>query len=368
MIYLILFGISILLFCFSDNSTGLLKNLAAFLGILSVCWFASVRDPTIGTDIKTYGFSFYYSATMNSLPDHIILLKNNYSPLFCLITWIAVKITGSFAGMLFAIQLCSIVPVYITIRKFSNKCTALGMGVYFLSIFPITLNLLKQGIAISFVFVAGYYAIQKSPIKFILASLAAIGFHITAIISLFIYPLFYLIRGEGRVRFFGKWSSLIFVVIITTLSISIFLFGPNIVRLIAPLRDAYSYQVNQIGKGTLSINNLAFAILSTVLLYRFIRLKNGDLDYRFECLYVITLLGFVASQFDLISESLSRLSYYFTIFNSLLLIIVNERNEKSASITVFIILAALLFIFYYSIILMGYQQVYPYTSAIIGIY
>lgn len=367
MIYFVLFGFTYILFMLSDRSKGVLRGFFALCGILLVCLFAGARDLGIGTDTSVYGYSTYLSAMSRGLVEHVSALSASSAPLFNAYAWVGARLTGSFGGMLFFIQLGSLLPFYVVIRKVASAKTAVCILIYMLLIFPFTMNVLKQGIAVSFVFVAGYFAYRAKLAPFCIALLTAVGFHLTAVVGILLYPLGLLVRDADSTKPLRRRTFAFVAIVVCVCYAVVILFGEELVRMVAPLRDAYSYQLNAIGQGSVSIGNLLLLIAFAVVGGMCLEDKGKGLNRERSFLYILTVVGMAAYQFDVVAESLSRFAYYGVIFAPLFYqrMLVAQRRENFVLVVALLVLIALVFV--YSIILMGNQAVYPYTSVVLGI-
>ena len=367
MIYFILFGFTYVLFALSDQSKGVLRGFFAICGILLVCFFSGARDLGIGTDTAVYGYSTYLSAMSRGLVDHVTALAASSAPLFNVYAWVASRLTGSFAGMLFFIQLGSLFPFYLVIRKTSPDKVAMPILVYMLLVLPFTMNALKQGIAISYVFVAGYFAYRRRFVQFCASLLVAMGFHLTAAVGVLLYPLASLVRGADDMKPLRKQTFAFVTIVVFICYVMVIVFGQELVRMVAPLRVAYSYQLNAIGRGSVSIGNLLLLIAFAIVGGMCLEDKDKGLNRERAFLYILTVVGMAAYQFDVVAESLSRFAYYGVVFAPLFYQRMLRVQRRESFVLVMAVFVLIVLIFVYSIILMGNHAVYPYTSIILGI-
>lgn len=367
MIYFVLFGFTYILFMLSDRSKGILRGFFVLSGILLICLFAGARDIGIGTDTLVYGYSTYLSSMDRGLAEHVSALAASSAPLFNVYAWVSARLTGSFAGMLFFIQLGSFLPFYLAIRKASPDKTAVCVLIYMLLVFPFTMNALKQGIAVSLVFVAGCFAFRRRPVPFCVTLLIAVGFHLTAVVGILLYPLALLVRGTDDTTPLRRRTFMFVAIVVFICYAVVILFGEELVRMVAPLRGAYSYQLNAIGQGSVSIGNLLLFVAFAVVGGMCLEDKGKGLDRERSFLYILTVVGMAAYQFDVVAESLSRFAYYGVVFAPLFYrrMLGAQRRENYVFVVVLFVLIVL--VFAYSVILMGHQAVYPYTSTILGI-
>lgn len=367
MIYLVVFAMAYALFYAAGKSKGALSWACASLGVLLICLFAALRDETVGTDVRTYGIGTFNSAVARSLPDHLNALSASNAPLFSILTWLSARLTGTLNGMLFFIQLSAVLPAYVGMRKVAKGDAAICMLVYFLLVFPFSMNALKQGIAVSFVFLAGVYAFGRKPKPFAVFIVLAVGFHLTALLGVLLYPLAVLLgdaSGDAPLR---KGAFAFLAVAIALGYGAAFLFGEQLVRLVAPVRDAYAYQVRHIGMGDVSYSMLVLLVVLVVAGVPCLDDGDDGVDREFAYFFLVSVIGAALFQIDVIAESLSRFAYYGLVFVPVTYQMILRRLARENLFYAAGLFAVMVAVFVYSVIVMGHQEVYPYTSSILGL-
>ena len=128
MIYIVCFLISCAFFLLSEKSkTKFARNILAIIAILLPCILAGLRADTIGTDLKVYVEPMYNAAKeSHSLSAYMnqrwfviwrYMYVNSFEIGFSLMVFLIQKLGGSFAMVLFFIQLLIVAPIYIGLRK-----------------------------------------------------------------------------------------------------------------------------------------------------------------------------------------------------------------------------------------------------------
>lgn len=331
------------------------------------CYFAAARDITIGTDTAGYGYATFRGARAYSLS---VFLSNhvysNWGFLYKFVTWIASNLFGTFAAMLFAIELCVVVPVVIVGYKFTNCHLALVVALFSLYFYPLSFNLMRQFMAMGFLLVAWYDLDRKKTIGYFIWLVIAILFHSSAILGLLIFVID-LIARPGKTPY--KYKACLFILI----SLIGLLLLPNALNVIAPFLPHYGAYIMD---STVAISGhgyrdaveycAAFAILY-VLAKVLVGRKN--LDYNSAAyekarrLLLITLFGVIVTGISPFSVHLGRVGTYFLYFVNLLIPtaadLIPGKSEQFFFMAVSIAVMALLALDLY--VITGQNEVFPYV-------
>lgn len=182
-----------------------------------------------------------------------------------------------------------------------------------IALYNISLNALRQLIAVSILFYATTFLLEERLKPYLLLSLLAFTFHASAIISIVILVLLYILR-DGRVVTIKKqlFQTAIFLFIVFV----IIVFGRNLLQFLVNRGIVRTNYLNYIygGRyatgGSVSIWNIFLpSILAfiDILLYRR-SLKRIPNSLFFLIMVVITL---IASFGTVISSYINRIGYYF---------------------------------------------------------
>lgn len=266
-----------------------------------------LRGKTVGADTHTYieyfqslkiGMNLTYIEVGNRLIIRIIAgLCNNPTVMFIVYA------------------LISVLPVFWVIKKESKNVhlsiiVYIGMMYYFFSF-----NAMRQGAAMSLVFVAIYYLKKNKNGRFLLWVLLAASLHNSAIIAL----LCWLVK-KLKVRVNKNWS--VYIVILSTVCV---LFGNQIVMLAGRFFGSYmSYMDTDFaGDGNLLHPILFLAIFAFLLLVT--PLKEGETALGLTILGIGVILYFVSIRVAIVN----RLTYYFTM--PLITLLPNSIEQMSDS-------------------------------------
>jgi hypothetical protein len=373
MIYFMMISLAVLLAFLADKTRGVLSGFFVICAMFVPCFFAGVRDVTIGTDVMTYGVWTYQAASQQSF----LSFMKSYSTIsavgFNAFSWIVAR-TGSFALYLGAIQAMTICPLYLYVKRRYTECTWPAMAAYMLLLFPISLNVMKQMIAVSLCVLSYTFVERRKPIQFIAyILLISILFHQTAIVFVVFYPIGRLMLNmdSPKKAFFGRWQNFAIAIIVFLVFTGAFLCGNALIDVFSHLKESYSYQANAEGS---RINYSALA-MSVVLIVAYCTSRSGEHPKRADVLAkeqtffgLICIIGSLAFQFNVIATSLLRFAYYLIAFMPLYLSsLICDRKRTSAVIAGSVLIAFLICYFLQVYAVNGGNAVYPYTSQILGV-
>lgn len=369
MIYIVIIGLPTFLALLSDYTRGFLSKLLFCCAMLVPCFFAGVRDLSIGTDVMTYGYWTFNSAKSASL----LSFLNAYSSIsafgFNLFSWLIAR-TGSFELYLALIQGLTVLPICLYAKRRYPRSSWVAVAAYMLLLFPVSLNAMKQMIAVALCVPAFKYFDEKQPVAFCLTVAAsAFLFHQTAVVALLYWPASKAIESIGESRaFFGRVQSLALIMIAILIALFVFVFGERLISVFSFLKDSYSYQLN--ASGTRLNYSAVVLLLGSMIIYQTNKLSliNEGKDRRDVCVFALfSIIGAALIQLNLIANSLMRFSYYALSFYPLFASgLANKTSRKKSYSTVFLLLLLIAY-FVQTTVINGGNQVYPYTSTLLGI-
>lgn len=205
--YFLIFIISAALLYAAENRIIVPSNrwLARFIALMLPCLIAGIRSADIGTDVNVYvrplaelaldapTFQHYYESKFWASWHK--LGPSDYEVGFSILIWIFARLTRSISGVLFGVQALTIVPCYFAAKKYlSDKGVWLAMAVYYLMFYNISLNLMRQMIAIAMVLLAYSYLTDKKRGMYLCFVVVAVLMHKTAIMAIMLAPALSIVR------------------------------------------------------------------------------------------------------------------------------------------------------------------------------
>ena len=204
MIYLITFGISCGLFVLSESKylkkKKCLKVIFAVLAITVPSLLAGLRDSSVGTDVEVYGnFWFEYTQRMKFLRYIEFAKSCSIGVVYALLNYIVGLFTDDTKIYYFVLSFVETSLIYIGVKMFNgldrkslfnnklvlndnNKISLpFAMFCYYTIFYNNTLNLLRQFLAVCFVFVAYMFIMKKQYVVSVLILMVAFLSHNSAL-------------------------------------------------------------------------------------------------------------------------------------------------------------------------------------------
>ena len=223
MIYLLMFFISLFFIWLglSIKENKMIKKFFIVIGLIIPCLMAGFRGMTVGTDTSGYVWNLYINAKNIKHFSGMISFSNwlYYSKdyLYLLITYVIGHNNLSFQLLLFIYELLIVIPIFIAlnVNKKDDRDILFGMFLFYMTFYNLSLNMVRQSIAISFA-VLSFSILKNKNIKhrylksFILL-LIGYGFHDTSLFAILIAILYILFNSKKRryhcSSFFRNFSS-----------------------------------------------------------------------------------------------------------------------------------------------------------------
>ncbi len=266
----------------------------------------ALRDVSIGRDMPRYKVLFNGYARMTwqkalSLdiePLHIILSKG-----------IAV-FTDNFQVFIIVTAIMTVLPMLYTYSRASED-PPLSISLFLIiPTFVMSFSGVRQAIAISLGILAYEATRRKKLVLYILFVLLAFGFHRSAFVLVFMYPLYHS-------RITRKWL----YGVVPAMGI-IYIFNKPIFGVLNNLiSEVYEGEVKETGAFMMLLLFIIFAI------YSFVVVNDDDLDSETIGLRNLLLMAIVFQMFVPLHSLAMRMNYYYIIFIPLLL----PRIIKSCS-------------------------------------
>lgn len=182
--YLFIYTLSCLCI-FQGQRTKLKWNIFSILGILIPTIVAAQRGEMVGTDTTTYLW-LYNAASILSFDEFLSSNRVSVEPFFYLSSLIGKYFTG-FSTVCFIYQGLGLVFLYLVAYKFRKHLEiALVFFLYFTLIFPYSLNIMRQVLAMLYLLWLGTFLLKNKWIKFIFFGLCGIVIHSSIIAGILI--------------------------------------------------------------------------------------------------------------------------------------------------------------------------------------
>lgn len=198
--------------------------LCSFFALLLPCLFSGFRGENVGVDVLVYAKPVYNLASRSNSLSYLLGLETRYEVGFRTIAYIASHLFGSFNAQLFITQLLIVLPVYTGAMILRDRYEPWLVMLSFYCMFYIeTFNIMRQGIAVAFSFLAFVLMLKKRFKTSVITAMIGYLFHSSVLIG---YALLVLVSLFERIK---SHSLKVFLLILLTIGI------PVLMRFWAPI-------------------------------------------------------------------------------------------------------------------------------------
>lgn len=304
-------------------------NRALLIGFFMLL-LMGLRDQTVAGDTITYVGDFLNEPI--KWTGFVDFFTERYEPLFYLLEYLCQKITSSYTVYLFVTSVMVVVGFSKLLECYSadmflSVLLFCGVGsMYF------CMAGLRQAIAMGCTMIAFIYARERRLLPFLLWCLVAYGFHNSAIVFLFIYPI---------INLKANWKAWIPVVISVFLGIT----KNPIVMQIANFFTRKEYEMAEQG-----LNYTLFFIQLIFVAFCFVfssQIWNEREKSIFNSLLVLSFVGLCFQAFTPIKGEFFRVSSYFSVYLCLAvpMVLPNIEIRNRKPIYIVMVTGLLLYIF-----------------------
>jgi hypothetical protein len=314
----------------------------------------------VGTDYANY-VTIYNNLSDLSLSQFLFDISSDIEIGFFALIKLSSFLTGDSMALFALSSFLTVGFFYLGLRRYNVKHPALVYLLFLLIIFPMTLNIVRQGVAMSIGFFALSFMIGRRPKAFVVWVGIASLFHTTALLLLPVYLLNVVITAHKNNPY------LPFLLKLVVVSLSIYLVLPHMFEVIGSLEMFEKYDKYQVvvAEGNNYTLYLQFVILSLVVLLSKWTIPRDKMNVYFYFLtFAVFELLFTTLGFS--SSFIKRIAFYFSFFNLILLTgFVDIFRDKLGMFVVYAAIVlygiAYFYLAYYS---MGLADVMPYQSLI----
>lgn len=349
-----------------------------FFGLLAPCLLAGFRDVGVGTDTAGYGIWLYELADSSvgaiDYFNEALLGSRSVEPLFAALAFVAAKLTHSVFWYFFFIEALIVVPVYFALSQVSaHGRTWFAMLVYYLVFYAVGLNAMRQMIAASFLLLAGVSLMAQHKCKYWIYLIVACVSHYSGMLGLLLLPIWGICSRFSGSTVVHKEKRAFCVAVFLAGGLVLLLLGRQLLSVcfaLVPSLSRYAVYLD-ISDSTYGVSFYVFYGAIFGLLLVSAKWAKMDFDTRRKAFFcaLIVLASFLLYAAGSIATVLTRLSYFALLYVCpLLLLVLKERVQSSVSVLAALLLSAVCvvqFLWYYCF--NGYNEVYPYVSAALGI-
>lgn len=338
---------------FSDSMVRLYENSILIFDFMLLLVLAVCRDISVGSDYKTY-MTIFSGMTSDALND----VSSNY---FWFNGEIGFALIGTLIGNIFGdpfliVCVCYVMilgGVYLFIKKYSDNALLSTFLFLTFSFYNMSYNILRQYIAAVILLKTIDY-INKDFKRFFMFVLLAAFFHKSAVIFLFVYPIFKYIKDvRVGVLFFVSFMAGIAVMPTSILSF---------------LGDVLDYGGYVSDKESGGLANIIVMAIIFMLFLTFTKIMQSK-DPHGKIWLIFAAIAFSISMFSVQIHSFNRLLLYFLMPAIVSIVNFIHAVLNISSVKYGEVLTLVIFSIYYTSLLL-YTSVYqtvPYSSKILGI-
>ena len=367
-IYIFMFIISLFFICLGlyNKKNKILRFIFISIGLLIPCVLAGLRDITLGSDTKGYVIELYNLAkNYDSFIEYFnkcSIVYNINDFLYILVTFFSAKIFNNFNVFLFIIECLVIIPIFIALKynKKSNINIVFGMYIFFMFFFNVSFNMLRQSIALSFS-ILGLTLLEKKQKKYLpwLFLAIAVGFHVTALIMIFSYLIYYFLKNK-KISFRIK---IIIEIIIALLSIIFVLDYTTLINFLSEVH-VYEHGIVYLDKyAKLDFSFIDTALYFFILMMIVLNRKDIEKNYgNYKFYKFITIESLIILQLGSFIQYAERVSFYLiypVIFNILPLLVSKDYKYNKINKLLLISIFAVYWILVFGIL--GMHDTVPYV-------
>lgn len=336
--------------------------LICYIGPIALfCLLAGLRGHSVGVDVEVYGVNAFNSAISSTYWDYSQSFYGNQLGFgYALLTWIVSNVIRNEQIYFAVIQLVTVLPFMLSLSWIRSGRKWIGVYSYGLLIFPLSLCLMRQMVAVCLICLSYKYVRERHLLKWVAVGTVALSFHPSAAIGFLIVPVYFAIKhgcAQG-----GKRPSLIcFSIILITVAMTglIIVFHRELLSIAQMIKP--SYTLDQLSYDTPGFFGAVLLLVLPAVLCIYIYIKHSD--EKRECVDTLCLLTFVICggtlmELSMVASGLSRIGYYGICFAPLS---AAQRDKTVGRITSAIQLLSITAFFLLTIIIQRSGEVFPYV-------
>lgn len=345
--------------------------------VLILCLIAGLRAQTVGTDVTVYVKPLTRAAIMADDLKHFFSMHwfrdwhtiyvSEFEYGFSLLVYVIAKVTKSLGAVLFVLQALTIVPIYIAFsRRRKTFPVWLGVLVYCLLCYPITLNAMRQWMAIGFLVLAMQMLLEKKWGITLLLSVIAFVFHYSAIMMVLIYFVYWLLQRSQKTVLIHQRLSVKGPTMVVILLFLVALLAIMNLQLIVKLMTMVGLgRFNNYLDGeplSLEIGQILWK-LPLVLLFLMNWKDMNRYSKTAPFFLTMLLMDIVSNQLVSVDVIALRIGFYFSAYSLLWIpeLCACQKPGVKRGFTVTVIIGYCLFYWWYQFIFCGRNETYPYV-------
>ena len=373
MVYIFTFLSSLLLLNFAlkfKNTNKRVYLILSALGIFIPCFVAGVRDYSIGTDVNLYVNPLYRASLhFNNFFDYIKSTGSEVNDLgYLFLTFISGKISKDIFTLFFLSEFLIIYPVYKALKNINNndnnKIVIFGMFILYMVLFNLSLNMVRQSIAISLSILSFSYFIKEDKFKTILFLILAYSFHSSSLVMIATFVFYNFFKNEKT----EVKSNLLFEYLVVSIIITIIFLLPNIIIFLIDINllDSTHFRRMLDNPNNYDINFIRTTwYIIFYLIFALNRKKSRENIPNSQFYIFMSFISIIILQLGAVIQFTERIGYYLlytTLIVGIPFLTINKKTSiiKRNNTTLIIIIVFVSYWFYW-FVLKGSSQTYPFV-------
>lgn len=347
----------------ADKKSG---KIFAFILIFILSWIAGVRALNVGWDASKYVRSTFFRLDYFDGDYLKFMASTTVEYGFSLYSYIIYHLFPDVHALLFGYSFLTTICVFIfAFKEKENIKFSNVIIIYYLTLYLISFNIIRQSISVAIVLLAIPYLKEKKYLKCIILAVLATSFHNSGILAFAIYFIYIYLNKKKTIN--AKMTSVLLITIVMAL---ITLTYPQIAKVMykigfLPLKY-YNYII---GDNRLDYNFSNIAINFYWVLVGLLAIKTKtDIKEKEKLAFCLLLLNIslVINIISIRTHEIYRVGYYFYyigllyFYPSLSIFFKNNKFNKTVINAVTTVL--LIFWFLWITVLGNGHNIYPYQS------
>lgn len=373
--YFITFGLSTICCAFGEYFIHRKKERTAqvffLLAVLIAAILAGVRDLSIGTDIWTYGEWSFRAARKNDNLFSYIQSQTDLELLYNILVWVVARFTSDSHWLYFITGFITYYFVMKGIHNYKKQISiTIGWMTFLFLYYGDTFNTMRQFLSVAIAFWGLKFSLNGKFKKYIAVTIVAILFHNTALLSFL---------GVAIVFFLKKKDTLFRKIAVVASAVIVAIIYSNILEILIKMgiiSDRFArYYSNTF---VLSLNPILLRLPFLVIIavwyqkYRFGErkyIKKWESNIEADIIIMFLIIDILTSAMRGTLSTLYRVAFLFGIYRTIAysrICVVLRKNNRL--LVTALLLVYLLVLWIYQNVLQGNNEIYPFTSEILGIY
>lgn len=380
LIYIIAFFSSIFFMRYAETSkkNNAVNKLCIFIALLIPILLSGLRMIGVGTDTALYPKALYEAAKVtDNFYDYLntrvyvpyrYRLVSEWEIGYNFLIFYTTKIFGSYQFILLVTHIIIIVLLYGSFKRFEGTLSkTYGVFVFYFLYYGVSLNAMRQWLAMAVILFGTKYLVENNDIKFFLSIVIAVLFHNSAIIGIIIWFVYKFCDHSFKYKKIKIGNICVSedvykVIVVFAVGITCILLLGIISEVLSLFGSRFSRYVKVYLLGEFRLLPMQIIKRLPMILLVMISWKRiSKITNLLPFLFSMVIVDLIISQLGSFSDQSGRIGYYFSVYNIFLYpIIIKAYNEPKKKLIFLMISVFVIFTFYYDYYYNGWHEIIPY--------